>query len=80
MSDFELLTKRAAMELERMFSIEPYSDNLVVALGSWRANHNREALQNFIERNRQRILVIEGNFEDVMLYLKELLKSTLNEE
>ncbi len=80
MTDCELITKRAAMELERIFSIEPYSDNLVVALGSWRANHNREALQNFIERNRQKILVIEGNFEDVMIYLKDLLKSTLNEE
>ncbi len=79
MNDFELLTKRAAMELERIFSIEPYSDNLVVALGSWRANHNREALQNFIQRNHQRILVIEGNFEDVMKYLIDLIKSTLIE-
>ncbi len=80
MNDFELLKKRAAMELERMFSIEPYNDNLVVALGSWQANHNREALQNFIQRNHQRILVIEGDFAEVMIYLKDLLKSMLNEE
>lgn len=80
MNDFELLTKRASMELERIFKIEPYSDDLVVALGSWRAGHNREALQSFIQRNRQSILVIEGNFEDVMKYLKDVMKSMLAEE
>ncbi len=79
MNDFDLLIKRASKELERVFQIEPYSDNLVVALGSWRANHNREAMEVLIRKYRKTILGIEGNFEDVMSYLIDLIKNILLE-
>ncbi len=77
MNDFELFTKRASIELERIFNIEPYSDDLVVTLGAWRANHNREAMVLFIKRNRESIIDIEGNFEDIINHLIKLVKDAL---
>ncbi len=77
MNDFELFTKRASIELERIFKIEPYSDDLVVTLGSWRANHNREAMVNFIKKNRNSIIEIEGSFEDIINHLITLVKNAL---
>ena len=80
MHDFELFSKRASVELERIFHIEPYSDDLVVPLGSWRANHNREATKNLIDRNRSKIMALGDNFEEAMNYLINLLKILLMDE
>ncbi len=77
--NFELFIKRATQELERKFNIEPYSNNLVVPLGSWQANHNREATENLIKMNRENILEMEGGFEEAMSYLVRLLKNILTE-
>ncbi len=74
MNDFDLFTKRASKELERILNIEPYSDDLVVPLGSWKANHNREAMENFIRSHRKVITEFEGNFEGIMTLLTNLLK------
>ncbi len=74
MLNYELFTKRATLELERVFHIQPYSDDLVVPLGSWQASHNREATENLIRRNRKSILELGDEFDEAMKYLIALLE------